>query len=154
MNEDDLTCSVCYELPPGEVHQCTRGHFRCSSHCTLVNLDRYAAPPTASARKKKTRRSAGAGVDQGIGAFGGPVAFVVRRAHAAELRRELTDEWKRRVANDDVLLARLASRRSSSHFVARESQLCWEHEPEKEEWARKRRERQREQARKRALGYP
>ena len=93
-------------------------------------------------------------LDQGIGAFGGPVAFVVPRAHAAALRRELTDEWKRRVANDDVLLARIASRRSSSHFVAREPQLCWEHEPEKEEWARKRRERQRGQARKRALGYP
>ena len=88
------------------------------------------------------------------GAFGGPVAFAVPRAHAAELRQELTDEWKRRVANDDVLLARLASRRSSSHFVAREPQLCWEHEPEKEEWARKRRERQREQARRRASGLP
>ena len=83
-----------------------------------------------------------------------PVAFVVPRAHAAELRRELTEEWNRRIANDDVLLARLASRRSGSHFVAREPQLCWEHEPEKEEWARKRRERQREQARKRALGVP
>ena len=31
MQEDDLTCSVCYELPPGEVHQCSRGHFLCVS---------------------------------------------------------------------------------------------------------------------------
>ena len=33
MQEDDLTCSVCYELPPGEVHQCQRGHFLCVSCC-------------------------------------------------------------------------------------------------------------------------
>ena len=45
-------------------------------------------------------------------------------------------------------------RETAEKIVAREPQLCWEHEPEKEEWARERRERQREQARKRALGYP
>ena len=29
MDEEELTCSVCYELPLGQVHQCTRGHFLC-----------------------------------------------------------------------------------------------------------------------------
>ena len=29
MDEEELTCSVCYELPFGQVHQCTRGHFLC-----------------------------------------------------------------------------------------------------------------------------
>lgn len=29
MSEEELQCSVCFELPPGEVHQCTRGHFLC-----------------------------------------------------------------------------------------------------------------------------
>ena len=29
MDEEELTCSVCYELPAGQVHQCTRGHFLC-----------------------------------------------------------------------------------------------------------------------------
>ena len=31
MGEEELKCSVCHELPPGEVHQCTRGHFLCVS---------------------------------------------------------------------------------------------------------------------------
>ena len=29
MSEEELKCSVCHELPPGEVHQCSRGHFLC-----------------------------------------------------------------------------------------------------------------------------
>ena len=29
MSEEELQCSVCHELPPGEVHQCSRGHFLC-----------------------------------------------------------------------------------------------------------------------------
>ena len=29
MSEEELQCSVCFELPLGEVHQCTRGHFLC-----------------------------------------------------------------------------------------------------------------------------
>ena len=31
MDEDELQCSVCFELPSGEVHQCHRGHFYCLS---------------------------------------------------------------------------------------------------------------------------
>ena len=29
IDEKELLCSVCYQLPPGEVHQCHRGHFLC-----------------------------------------------------------------------------------------------------------------------------
>ena len=31
MSAEELSCSVCYELPTGEVHQCSRGHFLCVS---------------------------------------------------------------------------------------------------------------------------
>ena len=31
MSAEELSCSVCYELPPGEVHQGSRGHFLCVS---------------------------------------------------------------------------------------------------------------------------
>ena len=31
ISAEDLKCAVCYEVPPGEVHQCSRGHFLCLS---------------------------------------------------------------------------------------------------------------------------
>ena len=29
MEDDDYACVVCLQIPPGEVHQCMRGHFEC-----------------------------------------------------------------------------------------------------------------------------
>ena len=31
MSASELACSVCHELPPDQVHQCSRGHFLCVS---------------------------------------------------------------------------------------------------------------------------
>ena len=31
ISAEDLKCAVCCEVPPGEVHQCSRGHFLCLS---------------------------------------------------------------------------------------------------------------------------
>lgn len=31
ISAEELQCAVCYDVPPGEVHQCSRGHFLCLS---------------------------------------------------------------------------------------------------------------------------
>ena len=31
VSAEELQCAVCFEVPPGEVHQCSRGHFLCLS---------------------------------------------------------------------------------------------------------------------------
>ena len=45
MSEEELKCSVCHELPPGEVHQCSRGHLLCVKCWNdLDKLPRRACP--------------------------------------------------------------------------------------------------------------